>query len=297
MATFLTTPHPNDCERVENLWFNDGSIILLTGTRVFRIYREDMFSLPQPYQSDDIFEGCPVIRLPEDSDELEWYLLAIFDSTYLDRLVHDSTASPIPALLGVARLSHKYDSSILKKTALRQIQLYYPSSLKSFMGGKPGGKSLSLSLPAHWCMPSACYLIGRDYLPENIVPLLADDPPLLAHLVRGCRYQDAYVYRVIHSIFENEADCEGRDCVLARIAGSQAFTHLWLDPMRAGKRDPIGMMRSFTMSDVPSACHTCCSRYIEDRNSVEADIWEELPSIYALPNWEILETRKKNALA
>ena len=67
--------------RHPNLWYEDGTVILIVEKTGFRVYRgllaqhsevfHDMLSLPQPTTavSDTLFEGCPVVRLTGDIAE------------------------------------------------------------------------------------------------------------------------------------------------------------------------------------------------------------------------------------
>lgn len=67
--------------RHPDLWYEDGTVILIAEKTGFRVYRgllaqhsevfRDMFSLPQPTTavSDTLFEGCPVVHLMDDIAE------------------------------------------------------------------------------------------------------------------------------------------------------------------------------------------------------------------------------------
>lgn len=72
----------------EQLWFEDGNIVVQAGTRLFRVFRgilcarctvfDDMFSLPQPMDEGDMYEGYSIVYLYDDLVEVRWFLLAIF---------------------------------------------------------------------------------------------------------------------------------------------------------------------------------------------------------------------------
>lgn len=84
MEADSSVPH-----RIPELWFEDGNLIVQAGHRVFRVYRgvlaarspvfHDMLSFPQPSDSE-LLEGCPVVRLHDDSAEVLIFLKAIFDA-------------------------------------------------------------------------------------------------------------------------------------------------------------------------------------------------------------------------
>lgn len=81
---------PNLCHRVEELWFDDGTLVLHAGTSTFRVYRallakispvfHDMLAFPQPVDGEKI-DGCPVVRLPDNDSDLKCFLQALFDYT------------------------------------------------------------------------------------------------------------------------------------------------------------------------------------------------------------------------
>lgn len=71
-----------------DLWFNDGSIVLKVQTTLFKVHRStlashstvfaDMLGIPQPAQLE-MMEGCPVVGLPDDAEDMARLLKAIYD--------------------------------------------------------------------------------------------------------------------------------------------------------------------------------------------------------------------------
>ena len=80
---------PDALTRVQELWFEDGNLIIQAGNSQFRVYRgvlaarssvfRDMLSFPQPPESE-LVEGCPVVLLHDSGAEVAVFLRAIFDS-------------------------------------------------------------------------------------------------------------------------------------------------------------------------------------------------------------------------
>lgn len=78
-----TSPH-----RVQELWFDDGNLVIQAGNSQYRVFRgilaarspvfQDMLSFPQPPDSE-LVEGCPVVFLPDSSMEVGAFLRAIFE--------------------------------------------------------------------------------------------------------------------------------------------------------------------------------------------------------------------------
>lgn len=75
--------------RSETLWFEDGNLILEADATRFRVYRgvlvkhssvfHDMLSIPQP-SDQDLFEGQPVVRLHDSSEDVTYFLSALYDT-------------------------------------------------------------------------------------------------------------------------------------------------------------------------------------------------------------------------
>jgi len=79
------TEVPPQCEE---LWFDDGSVIIRSPSLMFRVYKgilsahsqvfRDMFSEPQPPDGEDM-DGIPVVDISDDSDDVKHFLRALND--------------------------------------------------------------------------------------------------------------------------------------------------------------------------------------------------------------------------
>ena len=78
------------CVRDPNLWFADGSVVLRADNTLFRVYSgilsqaspffKDMFMIPQPaLDICETYEGCPLVHVPDSSDDLRPFLRALHD--------------------------------------------------------------------------------------------------------------------------------------------------------------------------------------------------------------------------
>ncbi|KAJ7626161.1 hypothetical protein FB45DRAFT_836370 [Roridomyces roridus] len=127
----------NAFTRVADLWFSDGSLVIRAQDREFFVSGavlaarssvfSDILSMPQRASNSD---EMPIVVLPDNSREVESFLRAIFDSSFF-------MPPPPPAapgdLLGIARLSHKYDIQYLFRRALDHLARVYPDDLSSFL--------------------------------------------------------------------------------------------------------------------------------------------------------------------
>lgn len=80
--------HTSKFTRHLDLWFDDGSVILVAQTTGFRVHRgllarhseifHDMFSMPQPPEVET-FEGCQVVCLSDDAADVATILGILYD--------------------------------------------------------------------------------------------------------------------------------------------------------------------------------------------------------------------------
>ena len=75
--------------RCEELWFEDGTVVLRAEDTIFRVYRgvlcrqssvfKDLFEVPQP-ANGECYEGCPLVHMEATpAEDLRDILLAIHD--------------------------------------------------------------------------------------------------------------------------------------------------------------------------------------------------------------------------
>lgn len=77
------------------IWYSDGSVILVAGKTAFRVHGtivathceifKDMFAIPQPTAQDastETYEGCQVLRLQDAPVDLKHFLKSIYDFSY-----------------------------------------------------------------------------------------------------------------------------------------------------------------------------------------------------------------------
>ncbi|KAJ6548101.1 hypothetical protein DFH09DRAFT_1366966 [Mycena vulgaris] len=144
--------------RVQELWFDDGNLIIQAGSSLFRVYRgvlaarssvfQDMLSFPQPPESD-LVEGCPLVRLHDSSAEVTVFLKAIFDSGFFEMY---PSPTKIDVLTGVLRLSHKYAVDYLRRRALGHLSSALFTRLSAHDNAEAPGNSSRWKRPS-WTIP------------------------------------------------------------------------------------------------------------------------------------------------
>ncbi|KAJ7494255.1 hypothetical protein B0H11DRAFT_1858006 [Mycena galericulata] len=130
-------PETNLPRHVEDLWFEDGNIVIQAGNSQFRVYRgvlaarssvfKDMLSVPQSPESE-LVDGCPLVRLTDSEMEVEVFLKALFLPEFF---MPFPSATTFDVATGCLRLSHKYGVDYLRRRALVHLSSVYHSKLST----------------------------------------------------------------------------------------------------------------------------------------------------------------------
>ncbi|KAJ7731802.1 hypothetical protein DFH07DRAFT_700312, partial [Mycena maculata] len=145
----------------------------------------DIVAFPQPSADTELIDGSPVVSLHDSAADVEVLLRAIFDSSYFmpppERVCLD-------VILGILRLSHKYDIEYLHRRALSHLSLeYYFTSVDQYRPRPTSGHILfdsddgildhislieaATEVGALWLLPIAYYYAsvpGRGALRDTI---------------------------------------------------------------------------------------------------------------------------------
>jgi len=90
MTVVFQSP-PDQCHRVDGLWFDDGNLILQAEQSLFKVYRgflaarssvfRDMFAFPPPAEGNATYDGCTLVFLYDSAVDLAYFLKAILDTS------------------------------------------------------------------------------------------------------------------------------------------------------------------------------------------------------------------------
>ncbi|KAJ7473178.1 hypothetical protein B0H11DRAFT_2236720 [Mycena galericulata] len=177
--------------RVEDLWFPDGGLVLQAEDRIFRVASgilaarssvfRDMISIPQP-EHQPLIEGCPIVVLHDSAIDTEYFLKAIFDSSFFERPPARTT---FPILSGVLKLSTKYDVEYLRRRALLHLASTSPNSLEEYDSISLTSRDdilprllLANSMDVAWAMPAALYRVSCRKIEEIVdgIPVSTGSP-------------------------------------------------------------------------------------------------------------------------
>ncbi|KAF8144973.1 hypothetical protein K438DRAFT_1847896 [Mycena galopus ATCC 62051] len=312
------TSTPESLEKVDDLWFTTDTIIIIRAeNKIFRVpggilaarsaVFRDMFAFPQPQSGEDQMDGCPVVRLGDSAADVEVFLRAILDSSYF---MPAPAPNYLSVVLGILRLSHKYDVQYLYRRALEHLNLdgwYYttydedcPEHLDN---GLPEFSPLyplqvirtATEVGARWLLPATYYHLST-YSSEELLPFLEGSfgPDVVKALAAHTHLVRAAV--TTHDFLTNYSSCLAPNaCDLARSITLRAFlTGLSSPALQPFPRDLIGdVMVELEENGMCSECRESAKTRMHEAASA---FWDEIPGIFGLPPWNELHAMKRVAM-
>ncbi|KAI1786572.1 hypothetical protein LXA43DRAFT_1033238 [Ganoderma leucocontextum] len=116
----------------EEIWFDDGNIVVVAGDTAFRLYKgglsfvspvfKDLFSVPQP-EIAETMDGCPVVRFSDSPSELRHFFRLVAKPAF-SFLRHDSRPS-FRMLAAICRIGHKYQATEAVEVASERIVMFF----------------------------------------------------------------------------------------------------------------------------------------------------------------------------
>ena len=86
-----TVPSLEELERDEDLWLEDGSVVLVARNIAFKVYmgllsaHSPVFSnmFASATHTDETYDGSPVVRVTDSPEDLKWLLIQLIPKTRL----------------------------------------------------------------------------------------------------------------------------------------------------------------------------------------------------------------------
>ncbi|KAJ7771384.1 hypothetical protein DFH07DRAFT_734629 [Mycena maculata] len=317
----VASDSPN-LRRVDDLWFPRDTIVIRAEDTIFQVSSSilaarstvfrDMVAFPQPPSEDtEIMDGSPVVRLQDAAADVEVFLRAIFDSSFF---MPAPAPVELPVVLGILRLSHKYDVQFLHRRALQHLIMdgWYsstfdavaqhhivPSDLISGDIKRPFSiVAACLEVGALWLLPWA-YYVGSSWSPVFLLPLLNGE---MKEHVQLCLVGHSHLLRTkaLMSLFLETDDPCTTPALCGFIRREQSLHPLIddLDDDAYFDADPFNqwppeMWNDWKERGMCDICHTAAKTHT--RRTL-ARLWERLPQIFGLPPWEELHQMKRAAM-
>ncbi|KAJ7112478.1 hypothetical protein C8R44DRAFT_797404 [Mycena epipterygia] len=312
--------------KINGLWFSSDSLILRAEDAIFRVTKsilaarspvfQSMLEFPQPTSDDgdETMEGLPVVRLHDSAAQVEPFLLrAIFDSSYF---MPPPAKVEFEAVLGILRLSHKYDVDYLHKRALHHLETVYPIDLSNH--SRINSTSLNYdeavvdfdltAIPilhevgATWLLPYAYYDVGT-FDPETVLeagktwetfPIDMRQTFFLLHPhhIRANSRKARFLGDL--STCKSQQSCNSFKFEALRIYVTDSQSGHDLDPLW----DSHEYYGPYTWNTLKARlCHDCFAQARAKYDELVAEIWDSLPANCGLEDWGVLMEKRRAALA
>ncbi|KAF7353923.1 hypothetical protein MVEN_01078400 [Mycena venus] len=330
----VDAPMPS-VKRVQELWFEDGNLVIQAGNSQYRVYRgvlaarspvfQDMLSIPQPPESE-LVDGCPLVWLPDAEAEVTSFLKALFDPQFF---MPFPNPTQLEIVAGCLRLSHKYEVDYLRRRAFIHLSSGYRTTLAEVdaetycgLGSGPVPLMRSWKVPddktyliaiiqlareveSPWILPMAFYVLSAAY--GNLGRIIFHGmfyngvSASLSVLdqqsfVRGQVVQNASGAADVLRFLFCPLDIEG--CATPEKCLSLRLRAM--DDSREGIRDcpsiPLDIWDEEDWQLLDGLCPACLIVLKKTHQDARQAFWDKLPEIYGLPPWEELEKLKAGAI-
>ncbi|KLO06812.1 hypothetical protein SCHPADRAFT_1002099 [Schizopora paradoxa] len=315
-------------ERHDILWFPDGNVVLQTDTYLFRVHKsvlslhssvfKDMFELPtvEDGASDEImaddtagmkaleetYEGVPLVALVGDKGEDVAHLLrTVYDHGYY---ISRSDDHPLCKITAILVLSTKYAFESIRTDVIGHLLKHYPMTLSEFdmVDDDQATVFQDLRCFQHFKLLKAALVADADVLLPGLFYVCSDfdlghiaqslretlDKESTWRLLKG-RDHLSLAFKRIQWIYLSESEA----CVKLHAPNQPTF-----DQFRLKDPEATAVFDTLTLKDVSGdklvstwphrVCTNCGERLEKLINEEREKIWEELPSYFALPDWDIL---------
>jgi hypothetical protein len=304
-----------------SLWMDDGTVVLCSGTSLFRVYRgvlaressvfKDLFSLPQP-AGDPTYEGCPLVTLPDQPIDLYYLLAAIHDYR---SFLNNPGSETFPVIAGILRLSTKYDIEHLRNRAIVVLEYHYPPTLKLWdqrdcwrdLGTDFEALNLARETNVPQLLPGVMYECCTEYMVEEIVDCFRGNPT-----IKELRIASPEDRRTCAAAAKELATRQYMACIavtepsqrIVKCATRQMCDHAklnWLQKIESTKRaSPKGLDSASEFSPLDpdiilgwdslqaGLCGACFSKAKERYKQTRMALWRDLPTLFKLPSWQKL---------
>ncbi|KAJ7731793.1 hypothetical protein DFH07DRAFT_968610 [Mycena maculata] len=303
--------------RVEDLWFSNDTLVIRAEKKLFRVSKSllaarssvfrDMVAFPQPSADTELIDGSPVVSLHNSAADVEFLLRAIFDSSYF---MPPPECVRLDVVLGILRLSHKYDIEYLRRRALSHLSPgYYFTSVEQYRARTMANilynsdnrtlDHLSLieaatEVGALWLLPIAYYcasVTGSDTLggmieSGNSGRSVHKCGTTLPDLILGNVSVSRFLSMPSTGECQHEEACnQFRFLVLSNVFFEQINLGSLVFPLEFWDEAMWRVMGT-------KMCSPCHNASRASHTAALEAFWDRLPTMYGLPPWTELETMR-----
>ncbi|KAF7305522.1 hypothetical protein HMN09_00805100 [Mycena chlorophos] len=305
-----------------DLWYSDGNLIIVAGTRGFRVYAQFLAAKSRTFaemRPTDVVEGVPAVQLNDSEEDADQFLKAIFDA---DFFMPPPMPMKLKTILAVLRLSHKYDVQFLIRRALRHLNVVYPTTLAEFLAlPLPTGTSniahieypeprlaghlralkVAMDIDAQWLFPAIHYCISCSPLRSILAtqPSWGALPEQTQFFIVMMHAWRLHRFEKVHEGPLNPVD-EGACRDLVGCLRTQATYATRLVAI-IGRDQPLDALRFWDEAGIEGylrrRCEPCAKGIRERIVVMRGMVWDALPKTFEFPEWKVLVNMRDLAMA
>ncbi|TFK88120.1 hypothetical protein K466DRAFT_598906 [Polyporus arcularius HHB13444] len=303
--------------RDDDLWFDDGTLIVVAQNVEFRVYRNhlaerfevfrDMLSFPQPTPSDSTDDlPCPAIHVTDSARDWRNVLRLLFHPEEQGLFVKRSDPS-FDVVSACVRLGHKYQMTAVYQQAMAYLKYHFTADLlicKSRRNWVPPGFTLAHAIG----VVNLARLTGEHtLLPIALMVCCWKE----ADIVEGFTYDDGEQEKLAHDdlglCFAAKArllkvtilayfttytppppgSCELKDGDACRRALQGLADIAAREVQRATLPNPIVVLNYALTGSGPRLCNGCSTAVKSRQLERQRQNWKQLPSVLGIdvPGW------------
>jgi len=313
-----------------DIWYPDGSIVLIAEGTAFKVHTSilaqysevfrDMFrdgvcsienaktdGVQRPTEAS--YEGCPALSLQDKASDLNHFLKSMYHLSYLER----GAKTSFQKVSAILTLSNKYIAPELRKRAFNLISTVYPSTLAEwdekstlrlvhpFKSEYLSYLSLAVQTDIPVLLPAIFFDMSKRSS-DDVIPALGDiaglgswgivsDYLLGIEKLRNLEVKYLLQFLDLETLALGCGGCEGRLKSVANVA------------IRKSAATITGMVQKCTIKSSVTdyvqslqLCKTCVPKVETAIHRGRERIWEELPGIFRMSEWEVLRAEQLSFL-
>ncbi|KAI0338385.1 hypothetical protein BDW22DRAFT_709990 [Trametopsis cervina] len=242
-------------ERSPDVWFADGNCVLQAENVLFKVYTgvlskqsaffASLFSLPQPADTQETYDNCPLIPLiGHTAKDATYFLKAMFDLQFFAdvRKIKD-----VDVVVGVANMSLAYEVDLLLRRSIAAFTALYPATLSKWQERENRRQYPAFTQAYGRALPFVTVQVAKKTGMEVLLPsaLLECCSYSIAEILDGVATPSGEVYHL------------DRDSQRSVLQARTALSH----SARAAK---TGLVQSIAKVDRPSRLRAADLRYWEE---------------------------------
>lgn len=251
----------------------------------------DLFTVPQPQDSTETIDGCPVIHLPDALPDFIDVMKALYHPFHFDSLTPEANLSTLISFVsGVLRISTKYNIQLLRQKCITVLRTKFPSILTgcdallasgyqytppAIVRAIPLARETNVPEILPWAFYISTHIAMDDLLADSVLSW-RDKALCLAGKERLWEVQKTLTHP-----FRFES-VRALNCNACQLKPPQLADWREMEELRKTPH-PLEIYSKWSSMKV---CQKCLAQMESQHQAGREKVWKALPSIFELGSWE-----------